>query len=196
MYDNTETRILEQIYIKQGIHKRELSKQLKISMPSVDYALKKIERLLKIQKAGNQIRYFMDYSKEALTPMLYEVEYSRTERLPAKVRIAITDFLRELQEKPLIAAIFGSYARGDYTKESDIDILLIFQKIENTKGIENTANKISMRTGARLSPVYLDYASFKESFHNSAKEFYKNLKKGKIILTGIEWWRQMEHEEA
>lgn len=196
MYDNTELRILEQAYIKPGIHKRELSKQLKISMPSVDYALKKITRLLKMQKAGNQMRYFIDYSKEALTPMLYAVEYSRLERLPAKARIAIIDFLRELEEKPLIAAIFGSYARGDYTKESDIDILLVFQKIENAKGIENTANRISMRTNTKISPVYLDYASFKESFHNPTKEFYKNLKKGKIILTGIEWWRQMEHDEA
>ncbi|MBU2638869.1 MAG: nucleotidyltransferase domain-containing protein [Nanoarchaeota archaeon] len=196
MYDNTEIRILKQVYRNPGIHKRELSKQLKISMPSVDYALKKISKLLKMQKAGNQIRYFIDYSKEALTPMLYAVEYSRLEGLPAKARIAIIDFLRELEEKPVIAVIFGSYARGDYTKDSDIDILLVFQKIENAKGIENTANRISMRTITKISPVYLDYASFKESFHNSTKEFYKNLKKGKIILTGIEWWRQMEHEEA
>jgi len=196
MYDNTETRILERVYRNPGIHKRELSKQIKISMPSVDYALKKISNLLKIEKAGNQIRYFIDYSKEALTPMLYAVEYLRLEQLPAKVRIAINDFLRELQDKPLIAVIFGSYAREDYTKDSDIDILLVFQKIENAKGIENTANRISMRTGTKISPVYLDYASFKQSFHDSTKEFYKNLKKGKIILTGIEWWRQMEHEEA
>lgn len=196
MYDNTETRILEQIYTKPGIHKRELSKQLKLSMPSVDYALKKIVKLLKVQEAGNQLRYSIDYSKEALTPMLYAVEYPRMQRLPANVRIAISDFLRELQEKPLIAAVFGSYARGDYTKESDIDILLVFQKIENAKAIESTANRISMRTGTKISPVYIDYALFKESFHNSAKEFYKNLKKGKIILTGVEWWRQMEHEEA
>ncbi|MDI6737017.1 MAG: nucleotidyltransferase domain-containing protein [Nanoarchaeota archaeon] len=196
MYDNTEIRILGQIYTKPCIHKRELSKQLKLSMPSVDYALKKISKLLKTQKAGNQIRYFIDYSKEELTPMLYAVEYSRLGQLPAKARIAIADFLRELEDKPIIALIFGSYARGDYTKESDIDLLLVFQKIGNAKGIENTANKISMRTSTKISPVYLDYASFKESVHNSTKEFYKNLKKGKIILTGIEWWRQMEHEEA
>lgn len=196
MYYNTETRILEQIYTKPGIHKRELSKQLKISMPSVDYALKKIVKLLKVQEAGNQLRYSIDYSKEALTPMLYAAEYSRIQRLPANVRIAISEFLRELQEKPLIAAVFGSYARGDYTKESDIDILLVFQKTENAKAIENTSNKISMRTNTKISPVYIDYISFRESFHNSTKEFYKNLKKGKILLTGIEWWRQMEHEEA
>lgn len=196
MYDKTETRILEQIYLKPGIHKRELSKQLKIGMPSVDYALKKIENLLKKQKSGNQINFFLDYSKKELTPMLYEVEYSRFDKLPAKIKLSIKDFLEELKEKPIISIIFGSYAKGDYTKNSDIDILLVFQKLENEEQIENTANKISMRTNTKISPVYLDYKSFKESFHNQTKEFFKNLKKNKIILEGIEWWRQLKNEEA
>lgn len=196
MYDKTELKILEQVYLKPGTHKRELSKQLKLGMPSIDYALKKIEGLLKKEKSGNQIKYFLNYSKEALTPMLYLVEYLRLSRLDSKIRLSIADFLKELKEKPLITIIFGSYAKDDYTKDSDIDILLIFQKIEKEKQIEETANKISMRTDVIINPVYLDYHSFKESFHDSTKEFFKNLKKDKIILTGIEWWRQLENEEA
>ena len=136
MYDKTELRILEQVYLKPGIHKRELSKQLKLGMPSIDYALKKIEKLLKKQASGNQIRYFLDYSKEALTPMLCAIEHSRLNRLPLKIKLTINDFLKELKEKPIISAIFGSYAKGDYTRNSDVDILLVFQKMENEKHIE------------------------------------------------------------
>jgi len=196
MYDKTEIRILELIYLNPGIHKRELSKQLKLGMPSIDYGLKKISRLIKQKKSGNQINYFLDYSKEELISLLNIVEYSRFERLPAKVRLAINDFLKELSEKPIIAVIFGSYASGNYTKNSDIDILLVFQKIEDSKKIENTAKKISMKTNTQLNPVYLSYQEFKESFHNSTKEFFKKLKKDKIILNGIEWWRQLVYEEA
>ncbi len=196
MYDRTETRNIEQIYLKPGIHKRELSKQLKVGMPSIDYALKKIERLLEKQKSGNQIKYFLDYSKKGLTPMLHEVEYSRFDKLPAKIKLSIKEFLKELKEKPIIAVIFGSYAKGDYTKNSDIDILLVFQKLENEKQIENTAKRISMRTNTKISPVYLDYKSFRESFHNSTKKFFRNLKENKTILVGIEWWRQLKDEEA
>ncbi|MDP2906821.1 MAG: nucleotidyltransferase domain-containing protein [Nanoarchaeota archaeon] len=196
MYDRTELKILEQVYLKPGIHKRELSKQLNIGMPSIDYALKKIERLLKKQKSGNQIKYFLDYSKGTLTPMMYVVEYSRLGNLPAKIKLSINDFLKELKEKPVIVAIFGSHAKGNYTKDSDIDILLVFQKIEDEKQIENTAKKISMRTNTVISPVYLDYGAFRDSFHNLTKEFFKNLKKDKIIIAGIEWWRQLESEEA
>src|SRR3989344_4380359 len=196
MYDKTEIRILERIYVNPGIHKRELSKQLKLGMPSIDYGLKKISKLIKQKKPGNQTNYFLDYSKEELTPSLNTVEYSRFNKLPAKVRLSVNDFLKELEAKPIITVIFGSYARGTYTKKSDIDILLVFQKIEDPKQIENIAKKISMKTNTQLNPVYLGYQEFKESFHNPTKEFFKKLKKDKIILIGIEWWRQLIDEEA
>ncbi len=196
MYDNTELRVLEQIYLKPGIHKRALSKQLGIGMPSIDYALKKIEKLVKKAKSGNQIRYFIDYSTETLVPMLYAIEYSRFDKFNAKIKIAVNSFLEELNEKPVITAIFGSYARGDYTKDSDIDILLVFQKLQNEKQIEESAKKAGMRTNTAINPVYLDYKIFRDSFHNQTKAFFKNLKKDRIIINGIELWRQLENEEA
>lgn len=196
MYDKTEIRILKQIYLNPGIHKREISKKLKLGMPSIDYGLKKINNLIKQKKSGNQINYFLDYSKEELTPLLNIVEHSRFEELPSKIRLSVNDFLKELEDKPIIAIIFGSYANSTFTKNSDIDILLVFQKIENPKKIENTAKKISMKTNTQINPVYLSYQEFKESFHNQTKEFFKKLKKDKIILIGIEWWRQMTYEET
>ena len=111
MYDKTEIRILEQIYLNPGIHKRELSKQLKLGMPSIDYGLKKISKLIKQKKVGNQINYFLDYSKEMLSSALGTVEHSRFERLPAKVRLSVNDFLKELKNKPVIALIFGLLMR-------------------------------------------------------------------------------------
>ena len=196
MYDHTEIKIVGQIYLHPGIHKRELSKRLKLGMPSIDYALEKISKLVKKQKSGNQIKHFLDYSNEGLSPTLSIIEFLRIEELPAKIRLSIRDFLKELEDKPLLAIIFGSYANASYTKDSDIDILLVFQKIEDTKRIENTAKKVSMKTNTQLNPVYLDYNSFKESFHNPTKEFFKKLKKDKIIIVGVEWWRQLQDEEA
>ena len=112
------------------------------------------------------------------------------------MRLSVNDFLKELKDKPVIIVIFGSYASGAYSKNSDIDILLVFQKIEDSKKIEDIAKKISMKTNTQLNSVYLNYQKFKESFHNPTKEFFKKLKKDKIILIGIEWWRQLIDEEA
>ena len=196
MYDKTEIKILEQIYLNPGIHKRKLSKKLELRMPSIDYGLKKISKIIKQKKTGNQFNYFLDYTKEELTPSLNIVEYSRFNKLPIKIKLAITDFLKEIINKPIIAIIFGSYANKTYTNQSDVDLLLVFQEIKNPKLIENLAKKISMKTNTQLNPVYLNYQEFKESFHNHTKEFYKKLKKNKIILIGMEWWRQLIDEET
>jgi predicted nucleotidyltransferase len=196
MYDTTRLRIMQEIYLNPCIHKRGLSKKLKLTMPSIDYAIKKISTLLQERKAGNQLQYSLDYSKEALTPVLYAVEQARIEKLPSKIRLAISEFMKELAEKPIIALIFGSYARGEHTSSSDIDILLVFQSIKKPGEIESTAKRISMRTNTRINPVYLGYKEFRESFHNSTKAFFKNIRKEKILLEGIEWWRQLENESA
>ena len=196
MCTNTEIRILEQVYLRPGVHKRELSKILKISMSSLENAIKKINQLLKTKKSGNQINFFINYSKKDIVPALYEIEYRRLDKLPWKVKNAIYEFLGDLQKKPLIAIIFGSYASGDYNKDSDIDILLIYSKVDNEDEIENSAKKIGMGTNTEINSVYLDYNSFKESFHNNRKEFFKNLKENKIIICGVEWWRELKNEEA
>jgi predicted nucleotidyltransferase len=196
MYDITCLRIMQEIYLNPCIHKRGLSKKLKLTMPSIDYAIKKISTLLQEHKAGNQIQYSLDYSKAALTPVLYAVEQSRIEKLPSKIRLAIWEFLKELAEKPIITLIFGSYATGNYTTSSDIDLLLVFQSIKKPIEIENSAKRVSMRTNTKISPVYLGYKEFRESFHNTTKAFFKNIRKEKILLEGIEWWRQLENESA
>lgn len=196
MYDRTELKIIERVYNNPGIHKRELSKQLKLSMPSIDFALKKVDKVLKKQKSGNQIKYFIDYKREDIIPILYAVEYAVFNRLPPKIKIAIKELLKELKDKPLITIIFGSYAKGNYTKSSDIDILLVFQKIQNSKIIENITKQISMKTNTEINPVYLNYEIFKKSFHDNTKEFFKKLRENNIILNGIEWWRELMNEEA
>lgn len=53
-----------------------------------------------------------------------------------------------------------------------------------------------MKTNTQINPIYLNYNEFKESFHNLSKDFFKKLKKDKIILVGIEWWRQLVDEET
>jgi len=106
--------------------------------------------------------------------------------LPSKVKIAITDFLNEIEIRSLIALIFGSYAKGNYTRESDIDVLLVFQKLENVKNIENTAKKISMRTNTKISPVYLDYKNFEKNFLDKGHDFSREIRQDAIVIIGVE----------
>jgi len=195
MYDKTILRIMEQIYTKGSVHKRELSRALKLGMPSIDYAIKKMQNILIEVKTGNQIRCSIDYSKIEVIPLVCALEYSRISRLPNKIQIGIFEFLAALKQKPIVVAVFGSYAKGDFAKDSDLDILLVYQKVDS-KSIENSAKMISMKTNVKINPVYLEYEEFRESFHNPRKKFFKNLRENKILIMGIEWWRLLLDEEA
>jgi hypothetical protein len=195
MYNKTILRILEQIYINGSMHKRGLSKKLGLGMPSIDYALKKIDNILTKIKAGNQIKYSLNYSKKEIIPFLYIIEYSRIGLLPSKIRLSIFEFLKVLEQKPIIASIFGSYARGDYNKDSDIDIILVYQKVQ-PKHIENASKITNMKTNTHINPIYMNYDDFKKSFHDQTKRFFKNIRNEKITLIGIEWWRLLLDEEA
>jgi len=195
MYNNTSLKIIEQVYLNKEIHKRELARKLKIGMPSVDYALKKVDFLLKRRKVGNQLHFSLDYSNVELVPFLYMIETKRLNSLPQNIKNSAINFLIDLRSKPLISVIFGSYAKGNYTKDSDIDLFLVFQKV-NEKEIENSVKKISLAFNTKIAPVYLDYENFKKSYHEENKEFFSKLKANKIFLNGIEWWREVENESS
>jgi len=172
---------------KEGIHLRALSRLLKTGLPNITRYVDILEKegVVKKQKEANLIKIKL---REGMRTIAYlkQIHTERFLTLPAKVQIAVTDFLNELDEKPLITIIFGSYAKGTYTKDSDIDILLVFQKLEKQDQIESTAKRISMRTNTSISPIYLNYKSFKANFLDKEHDFSNEIRQKVIALTGTE----------
>ena len=72
--------------------------------------------------------------------------------------------------------------------------MLVFNK--KTREPETKARIISSRYNVSIEPVYLDLEVFKKEFHNQKKKFFHDLKKKKLIVTGIEWWVELKNEEA
>ncbi len=172
---------------KQGIHLRELSRLLNTGLPNVKrYAsILEKEKVIRMQKEANLLKLKLNKSPKTIA-YLKQVNTEKFLALPRLIQTAVADFLDGLDEKPVITLIFGSYAKGNYTKDSDIDILLVFQKVENTKQIENTAKRISMRTNTRINPIYLDYKNFETNFLNREHDFSKEIRQQIIVLSGTE----------
>ena len=171
---------------KKGVHIRELARVVKTSYNNTVRNIKILEQeeAIKKERDANLIR--IKLKNHPLT--IAYLKQAHTEKflaLPKKISSAITEFLNELGEKPLIALIFGSYAKGNFTKDSDIDILLVFQEIKQ-KDIENSARRISMRTNTRISPVYVTYSEFEKNFLNKEHEFSNEIRNNVIIITGVE----------
>ncbi|MBA7714193.1 hypothetical protein ES703_123210 [subsurface metagenome] len=93
-----------------------------------------------------------------------------------------TDRLIQLSEREIqIIVLFGSVATGEWTKNSDLDVLAIISK-EN-KSITSILNKAKVDVSPllKISPVSTAIDKFKEGLKNKT-EFYEELWKDRIIL--------------
>ena len=172
---------------RKGIHIRELARIVKTSYNNIVRNIKILEKenVIKKEKEANLVRIKLKNNPLTIA-YLKQAHTENFLKLPKKVYSSINEFLNELQEKPLIFLIFGSFAKGNYSKDSDIDILLVFQKVSKQENIESTAKRVSMRTNTKLSPVYVDYESFEKNFLNKNHEFSNEIRQNVIILEGIE----------
>ncbi len=183
---------------KKGVHIRELARLVKTSYNNTVRNIKILEKenAIKKEKDANMIKIKLKDSPITVS-YLKQVHTENFLKLPKKIIRAITEFLNELQEKPLIALIFGSFAKGNFDAGSDIDLLLVFQKIISQEDIENTAKRVGMRTNTKLSPVYVNYESFQKNFLNKEHAFSNEIRQNIIIIAGIEHyyrlsWRFLE----
>jgi len=81
--------------------------------------------------------------------------------------------------------LFGSYARGDYTNKSDIDLLIIKKNLKNGREINNILyraffdNKIDIP----IDLLSVDYNKYNE-LNNTIGYIYKTIKEEGKILYG------------
>ena len=101
------------------------------------------------------------------------------------VKRATEKLKKLLGDNLLTVLVFGSRVRGDFSAESDFDILVVVKK--RTFGIIDTINEVlseeENKTGIPFSVVVKGMESFeRERRHNTS--FYRNIKREGIVLHG------------
>ena len=85
--------------------------------------------------------------------------------------------------QPVLKAwIFGSYARGEETPESDVDIALILKDDSETRHDQmlDIVVDYELELGVTLSVVPIDFSEYQQ--WNNTLPFYKNVEKEGIVL--------------
>lgn len=108
MKTDTRQRILSFIQGRKNVRPHDLVKEFRLSNVAIHKQLKKLFLEGKIKKMGAPPLVFYSIAKKPL-----KLEEIKQKVLP---------ILKKARVKR--AAIFGSYARGDNTQKSDIDVLL------------------------------------------------------------------------
>src|SRR3989344_6055269 len=99
-----------------------------------------------------------------------------------ELKIILEDFVKMTESivNPISIVLFGSYAKGTATKESDIDILLISRiKV----GIDKITKEIYAKYGKEINPVMMTSEDFKRQ---KDKVIIKEIIKDHYVLYGVE----------
>ncbi|HIJ14253.1 TPA: hypothetical protein HA371_05905 [Candidatus Woesearchaeota archaeon] len=139
-------------------HLREIARKAKLNVNSATRFLNQLEksRLLISEKDGNLKKYRI-IKNDTLANVFTSFDIERLNKLNFNRKQGIDRFLESLDEKPVIAFLFGSTAKNTYTKESDIDILLIVNNKINLEKAEKETNAI---TGIKVNCFQIRYPEF------------------------------------
>ena len=126
------------------------------------------------------------YKINAKNPQINSIfsyfDYRRFNELPTARKRAITEFIDELKTKPIIALIFGSTAKKTFTEESDIDILLVFNKKEEVD--KKTIKDLEATTGFHIQTFIIDYEYFKEQILREEDKVITHAIKTGFVMMG------------
>lgn len=140
------------------IHLRDIVRKAGMNENSVSRFLNHLEKkgVLRSEKDGNMKKYSIQKNGETFVIFAY-FDVQRFNKLPSIRRNAIIYFMKELKEKPIIALLFGSTAKNTFTKDSDMDLLLVVNKKISVEGAERYAES---QTAVRIKCIQIPYEDF------------------------------------
>src|SRR3989344_3340732 len=164
LFGKGKEKILECFYRNKNkeIYFSEILRETKLTQNTTLKHLANLQKLgliISIKKIGNTF-YRINPKNQLIFSIFSYFDYKKLNELPFERRKSISNFLNKIQVNPLIAIIFGSTAKGTFGKESDIDILLVYNK----KELEDSKIKkdIEATTGIKIQIFIIDFEYFKE----------------------------------
>ena len=185
-------KILE-VFLKdpfKEIHLREIARLSKSSLANVDDSMRLfVKNDMFIRHELSHSTFFKpNFENDDIVKVfeLLEIErrkvfYAKNKNI-ARLLKKYTDTIIELSNKKIqLVILFGSVARGEWIKGSDIDILAVVpDKEDDTIDILNKA-KTDVSPLLEIRPISTTTKKFIEGFKAKA-EFYDNLWKDRIVL--------------
>lgn len=191
------SKIMQLFYRKknESFHLREISRQTKLFEPSVYRFLNGLERdqVLKSFKDGNLKKYSVKNNNK--TYYIFQAfDLERLESLPDIRKNAINTYINSLPKKPVFAIIFGSTAKNNYNKDSDIDILLV---TNNKINVIEAEKEVDALKGIKISSFQITFKEFlKELRLKNDKVLQSAINSGYPLLNHIYYYEVLHNERV
>ncbi len=185
--------ILKYMYENQPAHLRKISAELGIHPYLVKRYIDALsaKQIISQQPAGKTILLAINILLDGIEHILYVIEDYKQKSENKTLRNIIKSLQQQFGkiDQIISCVIFGSYARGAATKESDIDVLFIVK----TKDIEMTLIKkisqLSTLMDLKFSQIIMTEDEFKTALETREPATITLLKPSqRIIIFGIEYF--------
>ena len=184
-------KILE-IFLKNPfdeLHIRKISEISKVSLSNVSKTMELyVEHdLFKRQDVSDMAFLKPNLKNETMLKLFEFLEMERKNNFYAgnkkisRMLKKYTNRLIQSEREIQIIILFGSVARGEWTKNSDVDLLSVISK--KSKSITSVLDKIKVDVSPllKINPVSISVNKFKEGLKNRS-EFYEYLWRDRIVL--------------
>ena len=172
------------------IHLREIVRLSGVSLTNVDNSLRLFvnENMFTRLEISNMVFFKPNLENETLLKIFEYLELEKKKEFYNKNKKIVrllqkyTEEVVNLSNKQIqLVILFGSVARGEWTKNSDIDILVVVSKKDNE--VISVLNKAHSDVSSLLeiSPVSTTIEKFIEGFRKKT-EFYDELWKDHVVL--------------
>ena len=180
----------------------EISKKLKIGYRPAYNHINEMEKegIIKISKIGNSKQCILALENEKTKHLLQELDIIKKEELyneNLKLKMIIKSLITKLTEKYaseiLSIVLFGSYAKGIATKQSDIDLMFIVNDLKDKnlrEAIERECASIHYSHNIKVSPLITNIEELKKMLKAKELNVGKEVREYGISLYGHElFWR-------
>jgi len=148
----------------------EISRKTKISRRTVSRILNELVKLnlVRYMIEGKNKKYYLDLDDQRVKLLINFVENYKSLKFSIEEKKAYLILEEMMKIKPLV--LFGSYAKGNATTNSDVDILVVGKE---SKKIRNIARKQNKQVNLHFSTLKEFKRLLKEK-NTLAKEIIKN----------------------
>ena len=171
MEQNLSFEIID-ILLREHLHAREIAARLGTNHTAVLRRTKELvgENILDASSEGRNKAFFIKSTVEARNFVLMTELYKLTKLL--KTYPELRRIVQQLQQnrRVKLAVIFGSYAKKEASKKSDIDLFVETQSRRLRKEIENIDSRLSVKIGS----------------YDKENNLIKEIDRTHVVIKGIE----------
>ena len=188
--------------LDKGLTILEISKQLKIGYrPAYNHITEmEKEQMVLVEKIGSSKQCKLNLANPKTRHLLESLDLAKKEEIykeNPKLKSIIENLISKLTERytsdVLSVVLFGSYAKGTATKQSDVDLMFIVTDLKNKslrESIDGECASYQISYNIKISPLITDIGELKKMMKSKDLNVGKETREFGISLYGHEmFWR-------